>query len=42
MQTLTKLQRYCFGVRTYANFLNGEFVQSKSSKFYEIYNPVTQ
>ena len=42
MQTLTRMQRFCFGVRTYANYLNGEFVPSKANKFYEIYDPVTQ
>ena len=42
MHTLFKLQSYSFAVRTYSNFLNGEFVASKGTKFYEHYNPVTQ
>ena len=41
MLGLAKLQRYHF-TRVYGNFVNGEFVDSKASKFYEIRNPVTQ
>jgi hypothetical protein len=39
---LSRLQRYSFAIRTYSNFYNGDFVPSKSSKYYEVYNPVTQ
>jgi malonate-semialdehyde dehydrogenase (acetylating)/methylmalonate-semialdehyde dehydrogenase len=42
MQTLIRLQRYSFAVRTYYNFYGGQFVPSKATKFYEVYNPVTQ
>ena len=41
MLGLAKLQRYHF-TRVYGNFVNGEFVDSKASKFYEIRSPVTQ
>ena len=39
---LIRLNRCNFGVRVYQNFDNGQFVPSKSSKFYEVLNPVTQ
>jgi len=42
MQTLAKLHKYCFSIRNYANFYNGEFVPSKATQFYDIFNPVTQ
>jgi malonate-semialdehyde dehydrogenase (acetylating)/methylmalonate-semialdehyde dehydrogenase len=41
MLALTKFQRYNF-TKIYGNFFNGEFVQSKATKFYDIKNPVTQ
>ena len=41
MLGLSKLQRYHF-TRVYGNFVNGEFVESKATKFYDIRNPVTQ
>lgn len=41
MLGLAKLQRYQFA-KVYGNFINGEFVQSKADKFYDIKNPVTQ
>lgn len=41
MLGLAKLQRYHF-TRVYGNFVNGEFVDSKASTFYDIKNPVTQ
>ena len=41
MLAFTKYQRYNF-TRLYGNFVNGEFINSKASKFYEIRNPVTQ
>jgi hypothetical protein len=34
MNTLIRLQRYSFAVRTYSNFYGGEFVPSKANKFY--------
>lgn len=42
MKSLIRLQQYSFAVRTYHNFHGGEFVPSKATKFYEVYNPVTQ
>jgi acyl-CoA reductase-like NAD-dependent aldehyde dehydrogenase len=42
MNTLIRLQSYSFAVKTYSNFYGGQFVPSKATKFYEIYNPVTQ
>lgn len=42
MNSLIRLQRYSFAVRTYNNFYNGQFVPSSASQFYEVYNPVTQ
>jgi len=39
---LSRIQKYFFSIRTYSNFYNGDFTPSKSSKFYEVYNPVTQ
>jgi malonate-semialdehyde dehydrogenase (acetylating)/methylmalonate-semialdehyde dehydrogenase len=42
MNSLIRLQRYSFAVRTYSNFYGGEFVPSKATKFFEVYNPVTQ
>ena len=42
MQALTRLQRFCFAQRVYSNFFDGQFVPSKSTKYYEVYNPVTQ
>ena len=41
MLALAKYQKYNF-TRVYGNFVNGEFVHSKATKFYEIRNPVTQ
>jgi len=41
MLALSKYQKYNF-TRLYGNFVNGEFVNSKATKFYEIRNPVTQ
>ena len=41
MLGLAKLQRYHFA-RVYGNFVNGEFVDSKATHFYDIKNPVTQ
>jgi acyl-CoA reductase-like NAD-dependent aldehyde dehydrogenase len=42
MHSLSRLQRYSFAIRTYSNFYGGQFVPSNSTKFYEVYNPVTQ
>jgi hypothetical protein len=42
MKSLIRLQHYSFAVRTYHNFYGGEFVPSKATKFYDVYNPVTQ
>ncbi len=42
MQILTKLQRFSFSAKVYNNFLNGQFVPSQASQFYEVRNPVTQ
>ena len=43
MQLLGKLQRFSFASpRVYQNFYNGDFVPSKATKHYEVYNPVTQ
>jgi hypothetical protein len=42
MQALARLQKYAFTQRVYSNFYNGEFHPSKSGKYYEVYNPVTQ
>ena len=43
MQLLGKLQRFSFAApRVYQNFVNGEFVASKGTKYYEVYNPATQ
>lgn len=43
MQLLGKLTRFSFsGPRVYDNFVNGKFQPSKATKFYEMYNPVTQ
>jgi len=42
MQVLTRLQQYAFTQRIYSNFYDGEFHPSKSGKYYEIYNPVSQ
>ncbi len=39
---LLKIQRFSFGVRVYQNFYGGQFVPSKATKYYEVYNPVTQ
>ena len=41
MLGLAKLQRYHFA-RVYGNFVDGEFVESKTSKYFDIKNPVTQ
>jgi hypothetical protein len=41
-KALTRLHNYGFSVRTYHNFYNGEFVPSKGTSFYDVYNPVTQ
>jgi malonate-semialdehyde dehydrogenase (acetylating)/methylmalonate-semialdehyde dehydrogenase len=41
MLGLLKYQKYSFA-RVYSNYVNGEFVPSKSTKYYEIHNPVTQ
>ena len=41
-KALTRLHNYGFSVRTYHNFYNGEFVPSKGTRFYDVYNPVTQ
>lgn len=38
---LLKLQNYRF-TRVYGNFLNGDFVASRSTKLYDVLNPVTQ
>jgi malonate-semialdehyde dehydrogenase (acetylating)/methylmalonate-semialdehyde dehydrogenase len=43
MQLLSKLQRFSFAApRVYENFYDGKFVPSKSTQFFEVYNPVTQ
>ncbi len=41
MFALAKYQKYSFA-RLYGNFTNGDFVQSKGTKVYDIKNPVTQ
>ena len=41
MLGFNKLQRYAFS-QTIQNFINGEFVDSKATKFYDVRNPVTQ
>ena len=41
MLGLTKFQRYFFA-KNVANYINGEYVQSKANKFYDVRNPVTQ
>jgi len=41
MLRLINLQNYQFA-RIYSNFYNGQFVPSKSTKFYDVFNPVTQ
>lgn len=41
MLGLARIQRYNF-VRVYGNFIDGDFVPSKATKFYEHRNPVTQ
>lgn len=41
MLALAKYQRFSFS-RLYRNFYNGDFVNSKSTKLYDIRNPVTQ
>ena len=41
MLGLAKVQRFYFA-RVYSNFVGGEFVPSKGTKFFEVYNPVTQ
>ena len=43
MQLLGKIQKCSFAaLRTYENFYDGKFVPSKSTTFFEVYNPVTQ
>lgn len=43
MQLLGKIQRFSFASpRVYQNYYDGKFVSSKGTKFYEVYNPVTQ
>jgi|JI9StandDraft_1071089.scaffolds.fasta_scaffold09840_8 hypothetical protein len=43
MQLLGRIQRCSFAaVRVYENFYDGKFVPSKSTTFFEVYNPVTQ
>ena len=41
MLGLSKFQRYNF-TKVYGNFVDGDFVKSKATKFYDIKNPVTQ
>ena len=41
MLGLTKFQRYNFA-KNFANYVNGEYIQSKATKFYDVRNPVTQ
>lgn len=42
MQTLLRMQRFGFTVKTFPNFVNGDFVPSKASKHYDMLSPVTQ
>jgi malonate-semialdehyde dehydrogenase (acetylating)/methylmalonate-semialdehyde dehydrogenase len=41
MLGLVRLNRFRFA-QIYPNFIDGEFVQSKSNKFFDVRNPVTQ
>jgi hypothetical protein len=41
MLMMNRIQKFHF-TRVYGNFFNGDFHQSKASKFYDIRNPVTQ